>query len=96
MIWLTAVAGMEQHAAQTINLMYFLPTAAAALLVHAKRRNIDWKATFPAVLSGCIFAGFFAWIATKMNISLLRKLFGGFLLIIGTMETFKRTGKDRT
>lgn len=95
MIWLTAVVGMEQHTAQAINLLYFLPTAAAALFVHTKRKNITWGATIPAAISGCIFAGIFAWTATKMDVSLLRKLFGGFLLIIGTMEIFRKTGKDQ-
>lgn len=96
MIWLTAVAGMEQHVAQSINLLYFLPTAAAALFVHAKRKNIAWRATIPAAIPGCVLAGTFAWIATKMDVSLLRKLFGAFLLIIGVMEIFRKTGKDHT
>lgn len=94
MIWLTAAVGMDQRAAQSINLLYFLPTAVASLVVHTKRRCVSWNATIPAVIFGCIFAAIFAWIATKLDVSLLRKLFGAFLLIVGTIELFKKTGKD--
>lgn len=95
MIWLTAVVGMEQRAAQSINLLYFLPTAVAALVVHAKRRCISWNVTIPAAIFGCIFAGIFAWIATRLDVALLRKLFGAFLLVVGTMELFKKTEMDQ-
>ena len=46
MVWMTALLGMEQKAAQGINLLYFLPTAAAAILFHAKNRLIVWKRSF--------------------------------------------------
>ena len=47
MVWMTAVLSMEQKAAQGINLLYFLPTAAAALIFHTKNRLIEWKAVAP-------------------------------------------------
>jgi uncharacterized membrane protein YfcA len=31
LLWMTLFAGVEQHTAQGINLLYFLPTAAIAL-----------------------------------------------------------------
>ena len=36
LLYLTAFAGVEQHLAQGINLVYFLPAAAAALPAHFK------------------------------------------------------------
>ena len=96
MIWMTAAAGMEQTTAQGINLLYFLPTAAAALLFHIKKKCICWQAVIPAALFGCVSAGIFAFVATKMDVSLLRRLFGLFLLAVGTMELFKKTGNDQT
>ena len=36
LVYLTAVAGVEQHQAQGINLLYFLPAAAMALPGHWK------------------------------------------------------------
>lgn len=96
MIWMTAIAGLEQTAAQSINLLYFLPTAAAALFFHIRKNCICWQAVIPAVIFGSISAAVFAFLATKIDVSLLRKLFGGFLLVIGTMELFKKTGKDQS
>ena len=34
---LTIFAGASQHTAQTVNLYYFIPSAAAALVVHIKK-----------------------------------------------------------
>ena len=91
MVYLTAVLAVEQRAAQGVNLLYFLPTAAAALLIHAKNRCVAWRAVLPAALSGAAAAALGAWAAMRLDNSLLRKLFGGFLLIIGLTELFKKT-----
>ncbi len=52
LIYMTAFAGVEQHLAQGINLLYFLPTAATALPSHIKNGYIDKKAAVPAILAG--------------------------------------------
>ena len=86
MVWMTAILGMEQKAAQGINLLYFLPTAAAAILFHAKNRQICWRAVLPAAIAGCVTAALGAWLAVGVDQTLLRKLFGGFLLLVGLEE----------
>ena len=93
MVWMTAVMQTEQSTAQSINLMYFLPTAAAALFFHVKAKCIVWRAVIPAAIAGSITSAAFAWIASGLDVSLLRKLFGVFLLIIGVMELRKRKGQ---
>ncbi len=90
MVWLTAVVAMDQKAAQGINLLYFLPTSLGALIFHIKNKMICWKAVIPAALCGCVTAALAAWLASSMDVSLLRKLFGGFLLVVGVMEFFKK------
>lgn len=90
MVWLTAVVAMDQKTAQGINLLYFLPTSLGALIFHIKNKMICWKAVIPAALCGCVTAALAAWLASSMDISLLRKLFGGFLLVVGVMEFFKK------
>ena len=94
MVWLTAVIGMEQTSAQSINLLYFLPTAAAALLVHIIKKRVEWSAVLPAVLFGSITAAAFSWISISLDVDLLRKSFGVFLLLVGTLEFFKKARKD--
>ena len=47
MVWMTAVLSMDQKAAQGVNLLYFLPCAACALIFHIKNRQIVWRAVWP-------------------------------------------------
>lgn len=86
MIYLTAIAAIEQKAAQGINLLYFLPTAAAALLLHAKNRFIKWQLVLPAALTGCLLGAGAAWVSAGIDSGILRKVFGGFLLLVGLSE----------
>ena len=91
MVWMTAVAALDQKVAQGINLLYFIPTSIAALIFHIKNKMVCWKAVIPAAICGCVTAGLSAWLAASLDVGLLRKLFGGFLLIVGVTEFFKKT-----
>ena len=96
MVWMTALAGLEQRTAQGINLLYFLPTASCALLLHIKNRLIRWDIVLPAALAGAAAAALTAWLGAKLDTSLLRRLFGGFLLLVGLRELFyPRAKKDK-
>lgn len=90
MVYMTAVAGLDQRLAQGINLLYFLPTALAAVLFHAKHRLIDWRAVWPAALCGCVTAALCSLLAMGMDLSLLKKLFGVFLILTGLTELFHK------
>ena len=94
LVYLTGIAEVEQTLAQGINLLYFLPAAAAALPTHFKNGYIDKKAALPAVLAGLAGAALAAWAATGMEVSVLRRLFGIFLLVIGLRELFGKTEKE--
>ena len=95
MVWMTAVMDMEQRMAQGINLLYFLPTAACALIFHIKNRLIRWRVVIPAAITGCLTAAGAALLATAIDASLLRKLFGGFLLLVGFNEIFGCHARDK-
>ena len=86
MVWMTAVLSMEQKAAQGVNLLYFLPCAACALIFHIKNRQIVWRAVRPAALAGSVCAVGGAMLAQNVDAELLRKLFGGFLVLVGLSE----------
>lgn len=86
MVYLTALLTMEQKSAQAINLLYFLPTAACALIFHVKNKMIDWKVVLPAAICGSLFAALGAFISAGLEMGLLRKLFGGFLILVGLEE----------
>lgn len=91
MVYLTAILSLPQKAAQGINLLYFLPTAAAALIIHRKNRYLEKSVILPAVIGGCISAALFSFVAMYLDTELLKKLFGGFLIMTGLTEVFKKT-----
>ena len=95
MVWLTAVLSMDQHAAQGLNLLYFLPTAVCSLIFHVKNKQIVWKAVIPAAIAGCLTAIPGALLAGSTETSLLRKLFGGFLVLVGLSEVFLKGKKPK-
>ena len=86
LIYLTSCAALDQHQAQGINLLYFLPAAAAALPTHHKNGLLEKKAILPAILAGLAAAAVAAWISTGLETQLLRKLFGVFLLYVGVTQ----------
>ena len=88
LIYMTSFAGVEQNLAQGINLLYFLPTAATALPV--KNGYIEKAALLPAILAGLAGTALAAWAATAMEVGMLRKCFGVFLLVIGVRELFRK------
>lgn len=90
LIYLTSFAAIDQHQAQGINLLYFLPAAAAALPAHHKHGLLDKKVILPAILAGLAAAGLAAWLSSSLDTGLLRKLFGLFLLYVGLRELFHK------
>lgn len=90
LVYMTAFAGLEQPLAQGINLLYFLPAGLMALPAHRKNGYLVKEALLPAILTGLLCAGAAAWVATGLEVGLLRKLFGGFLVVVGGMELVRR------
>lgn len=95
MVWMTAVMQIGQTTAQGINLLYFLPTAACALILHAKNRLLRPKVILPAAVAGGICAVGAALLATTLDTELLRRLFGGFLQLVGLREVLYRERKAK-
>ena len=91
---MTSFAGVPQNLAQGINLLYFLPTAGAALPAHFKNGYVEKAALAPAILAGLAGTALAAWAATSMDTDLLRRCFGAFLLVIGLRELFRETPAD--
>ena len=80
---MTLFLGVDQRTAQGINLLFFLPTAISALLCHWQKGYLDtptWKAAVPVAVPAAL-AG--AWIATAVDVDLLRRPFGVYLLAAG-------------
>ncbi|MBE6919434.1 MAG: sulfite exporter TauE/SafE family protein [Ruminococcaceae bacterium] len=82
---MTLFLGVEQTAAQGINLLYFLPTAGVSLFFHRKNGLLDKNAIRQAVPAGLAAAAAGALLATAVDVTLMRKPFGVFLLYSGVM-----------
>ena len=86
LVYLTTFAGVDQHLAQGINLLYFLPAALTALPAHWKNGYVKREALLPAILAGLLLSGGAAWLATGLDSGVLRRAFGGFLIVLGLYE----------
>ena len=84
----------EQHIAQSVNLLFFIPTAVVALIIHIKNKRIDFKMAAPIVLFGLIGAFAGSKLALAMPGNNLKKWFGVFLLAMGIYEIFRKSSKS--
>ena len=80
---LTLLLGVDQRQAQTLNLLFFLPAAGTALLFHSRHGQLDAAAVRRTALPGALAALAGALAAGMVDISLLRRPFGVFLLYAG-------------
>jgi hypothetical protein len=81
---------MGQREAQHINLLYFIPTAAAAVFSHIKQGNIEKQGLTKIIIFGLLGAAVGAFVAFKLDASWLRKGFGVFLLGTALYEFFRK------
>lgn len=79
---------LDQHVAQATNLVFFIPTAIGAIIIGIKNKNVQWKLAIPIIIAGVIGATISSNISTHMNVRLLRKLFGVFLLVVASFEIY--------
>lgn len=87
-VWLTAMDSVPQLAAQGLNLYFFLFSSSASLFIHLRRRNILWGVTAIMTVAGVLGAVGGSLLATRLDPSLLRKLFGGMLVLTGSVSLF--------
>jgi hypothetical protein len=91
---LTMLFGQTQHAAQNINLVYFIPTAAFAVIIHAKNKKIEKKFLPKIIIVGMVAALIGSLIALNLEAGTLRKIFAIFLLMMGIAEFLKKPLKE--
>lgn len=80
---MTLFLGVDQRTAQGINLLFFLPTAASALVCHARGGYLDkptLKAAVPVAVAAALVG---ACVSNAVDVEVLRKPFGVYLLLSG-------------
>ena len=86
---LSLFKGVEQHIAQATNLVFFIPTAIAAIIMNLKHKNIDIKLAINISFFGIIGAIVGAIISNNINSENLRKYFAIFIFIIALHEVYE-------
>lgn len=86
---LTVFLGIEQHLAQAVNLLVFIPTAVTAIIIHAKHKLIDYKISLRVAIPAIITAIFASIIVGRIESRVLKIIFAGFLIFIGIIELYK-------
>ncbi len=92
-LFLSVFLEFNQHTAQATNLVFFIPTSIAAIIVNIKEKNINWKVAIYISITGIIGAIIGAIIAGKTDVNNLKKYFGYFLAIIAIHEIYSLTKK---
>ncbi len=90
LLFLTSV---NQQIAQSVNLLSSIPMTIVALFFHIKNKNIEYKVILPIAITGIFGAMLGSFISSSLDSTLLRKIFGVFLFIMGVLE-IKKSYKD--
>ena len=85
-IYLTLIEKMPQLTAQGANLLFFTFASASSLLVHMLKRKFFILAVLIMGLAGVVGATIGSRIAPLLPALLLRKIFGGMLVISGVFS----------
>ena len=91
---LVLVMNVAQLTAQFANLIAFLPSGTSALFVHVKNglvRKENLIYMFVPSIIACVGCSFFA---TEANGDLLKKLFGGFLVLVAIVSYISTIAKE--
>ncbi len=94
LIYLTLFAGVAQLTAQGINLMFFIPTAALSVIIYQRRGVIRWREILPIIIAGVITTAVAGYALNFIKPILIKKIFGGFILILGIYNIFKKDSQN--
>lgn len=85
-LWLTLVLGVPAENARILNLMFYLPCAAAACLFRKKQGRLQPVKILPAAVAGCVTAAICSRLGQALDAYILKKLFGILLIAAGIRE----------
>lgn len=86
---LTLCAGVEQHLAQAINLIAFVPMSVIAICIHRKNGYVCFKSAAPIASVALIGAVCGSFAAKYAQGYVLRACFGAFLIALGVVQMYK-------
>lgn len=94
LVLMTLFLGMGHREAQAINLLFFLPTAGISLFFHRKNGFLDREVWRQAAVPGTAASLLGAVAAVTVDVSLLRRPFGVFLIYSGVSMLLRARKKS--
>lgn len=86
-IILTIILNVEQKTAQQVNLIFFVCSSLISIILNLKEKRIKIREIYLVIIFGIIGTIIGTNIALKIDVKILRKAFGIFLLIMAIIET---------
>ena len=83
-IWLTMILGVDAQSARGLNLLFFIFSASAALVVHALKGRIKSGLVLSLSLFACLGTLLGTHVGMHVDAYWLKKIFGGMLTLSGT------------
>jgi len=84
-----------QHTVQAVNLVSFIPMAVVALIIHLKNKLVDFNKIMWIILPGVVTCIVGAYLARAMSGDLLRRCFGGFLVVLSAFQFITELKKTK-
>lgn len=89
-LYLTLYRNIPQLNAQGINLIFFIPSAVLAIIMHTRNHLIDWKIAVKYILYGLIGVAI-GYLALKfIDEKIIAKIFSVILILTGLKELFSK------
>lgn len=92
-IYFSLFTSVSQLTAQGINVIFFIPIAAIAVIVYHIKGMIVWKTAIPFALFGILSSCLGTYLATIIDGNILSKIFGALLLVMGIKQLFTKGDK---
>lgn len=93
-IYFAMFTDTAQLKAQGINLLFFIPIAAAAVIVYSIKKQIKWKITLKIAAWGLLGTVLGLYFTDYFGGDVTAKVFGGLLVVMGIFEIFGKKEKS--
>jgi uncharacterized membrane protein YfcA len=92
---LVLLMGVDQHTAQGIALLVFIPTSVLAIVTHWRMGHVNFRVAGMLSIGSMVGAALGAYVALRMTPVMLRRVFGIYLVAMGAYQFFKSPPKER-
>ena len=83
---LVTFMSVNQHVAQATNLIFFIPTAVIAIIIHIKNNNVEKQVAKKLFFMTILGSALGAYLTSLVEAENLKRYFGFFLLAVGIYE----------